>query len=61
MRSAARIGLYAAFAALRGPVTDGFFQAVTRLGSSYVLVLALLLIMALLAERRAGRRAGGRA
>jgi undecaprenyl-diphosphatase len=87
MRSAARIGLYAAlaafaglllltflvtrdgtagfdrlllaaFAALRGHVTDGFFRAVTWLGSSYVLVPAVLLAMVLLAARRQWAAAG---
>jgi undecaprenyl-diphosphatase len=41
-----------AFAALRGPVPDAFFQAVTWLGSSYVLVPVVLLAVGLLAARR---------
>lgn len=40
------------FTALRGPVPDGFFLAVTWLGSSYVLVPAAILAMAVLAARR---------
>ncbi|WP_422126429.1 phosphatase PAP2 family protein [Thioalkalivibrio sulfidiphilus] len=41
-----------AFAALRGPVPDAFFQAVTWLGSSYVLIPSVFLAMVLLAARR---------
>lgn len=48
--------LFAAVAALRGPVSDAFldafFQSVTWLGSSYVLAPSVLLAMALLAARR---------
>lgn len=41
-----------AFAALRAPVADKLFLAVTWLGSSYVLVPATLLIMGMLAATR---------
>jgi len=41
-----------AFAALHGPAPDGFFRAVTWLGSSYVLIPATILAMAALAARR---------
>lgn len=41
-----------AFAALHGPAPDGFFRAVTWLGSSYVLIPATFLAMAALAARR---------
>jgi len=41
-----------AFAALHGPAPDGFFRAVTWLGSSYILIPATILVMAALAARR---------
>lgn len=49
--------LLTAFAALRGPLTDGFFLAVSWLGSGYVLAPAALLIAAALVARREGRAA----
>ena len=49
--------LLATFAALRGPLPDGFFQAVTWLGSGYVLAPATILLVALLAASRQGAAA----
>lgn len=45
-------GLLMTFAALRGPIPDGFFQAATWLGSGYVLAPATSLLLVLLAASR---------
>lgn len=45
-------GLLTTFAALRGPMPDGFFQAATWLGSGYVLAPATILLVVLLAASR---------
>lgn len=50
--------LLAGFAALRGPLADGFFLAVTWLGSGYVLAPATLLIATALDARRERAAAG---
>lgn len=50
-------GLLSGLAAMRGPLPDGFFQAVTWLGSGYVLTPATLLLLAYLLARRRWRMA----
>lgn len=45
-------GLLTAFAALRGPIPDGFFQVMTWLGSGYVLVPTTITLLMLLAASR---------
>lgn len=50
--AAADHGLLVLFATLRGPVADSFFQAVTWLGSGYLLLPATLLLLAWLLARR---------
>ncbi|MFZ5484745.1 MAG: phosphatase PAP2 family protein [Pseudomonadota bacterium] len=47
-------GLLDLFAALRGPVLDGLFQAVTWLGSGYLLAPVVLGLVAWLIARRQG-------
>lgn len=49
--------LLTAFAALRGPLSNSFFLAVTWLGSGYILAPAALLIAAVLVARRERRAA----